>query len=159
VLRQNQYGATLSGPIKKDQTFWFGNYEGQRERGSPTSSSIILNNLTAITPPRLFTDCHGDQQFTARATTTTASCSSWTTKLGEKHGLAFRYNLLDSQTLGFLGRRRASPASTTARNNKTLISRSWSTETAMFRPNIVNEARFQWARRSSDFLSCSSSLT
>ncbi|MGH9637474.1 MAG: carboxypeptidase regulatory-like domain-containing protein, partial [Candidatus Angelobacter sp.] len=29
-LHQNQFGFTLGGPIKKDKTFYFGNYEGQR---------------------------------------------------------------------------------------------------------------------------------
>src|SRR5229473_4423965 len=34
-LRQNQFGATLGGPITKDKTFFFGNYEGQRHVESP----------------------------------------------------------------------------------------------------------------------------
>jgi hypothetical protein len=47
-LRQNQFGFTLGGPIKKDRTFFFGNYEGQRRRENPFYNSVILNNLTAI---------------------------------------------------------------------------------------------------------------
>src|SRR6202162_5848129 len=34
TLRQNQFGATLGGPIKKDKTFFFVNYEGQRRAQS-----------------------------------------------------------------------------------------------------------------------------
>ncbi|HEV3317881.1 MAG TPA: carboxypeptidase regulatory-like domain-containing protein [Candidatus Angelobacter sp.] len=47
-LRQNQFGFTLGGPIKKDRTFFFGNYEGQRRRENPFYNSVILGNLTAI---------------------------------------------------------------------------------------------------------------
>src|SRR5438552_5483689 len=47
-LRQNQFGATLGGPIQKDKTFFFGNYEGQRHVESPFYNSAVLANLTAI---------------------------------------------------------------------------------------------------------------
>jgi hypothetical protein len=47
-LRQNQFGFTLGGPIKKDQTFLFGNYEGQRRRENPFYNSVILNNIASI---------------------------------------------------------------------------------------------------------------
>ena len=36
TLRQNQFGVTFGGPIKKDKTFFFANYEGQRRGESPT---------------------------------------------------------------------------------------------------------------------------
>lgn len=35
-LRQNQFGGGLGGPIRKDQTFFFFNYEGYRERRALT---------------------------------------------------------------------------------------------------------------------------
>ncbi len=48
VLRQNQFGATIGGPIQKDKTFIFANYEGQRRTESPTYNSVVLNNIAAI---------------------------------------------------------------------------------------------------------------
>src|SRR5579859_5490884 len=47
-LRQNQFGFTLGGPIKKNRTFFFGNYEGQRRSENPYYNSVILNNLAQI---------------------------------------------------------------------------------------------------------------
>jgi outer membrane receptor protein involved in Fe transport len=41
VLRQNQFGGTLGGPIKKNKTFFFMNYEGQRRGESPTYPSTL----------------------------------------------------------------------------------------------------------------------
>src|SRR5215475_8415644 len=48
VLRQNQYGATLGGPIQKDKTFYFVNYEGQRRDESNRFAQVIQQNLAAI---------------------------------------------------------------------------------------------------------------
>src|SRR5574340_83061 len=47
-LRQNQFGVTLGGPIRKDRTFFFGNYEGQRRSESPIYNRAILDNIAAI---------------------------------------------------------------------------------------------------------------
>jgi carboxypeptidase family protein len=47
-LHQNQFGATLGGPIRKDRTFFFGNYEGQRRSESPIYNKAILDNIGAI---------------------------------------------------------------------------------------------------------------
>ena len=48
VLRQNQFGATIGGPIQKDKTFFFANYEGQRRTESPTYNSVVLSNIAEI---------------------------------------------------------------------------------------------------------------
>ncbi|MGZ4788064.1 MAG: outer membrane beta-barrel protein, partial [Terriglobales bacterium] len=40
-LKQNQFGATIGGPIKKDKTFFFGFYEGFRNRQGETTLTTV----------------------------------------------------------------------------------------------------------------------
>ncbi len=47
TLRQNQYGATLGGPLQKDKTFFFLNYEGQRRAQSPTYPGLLFAPVAA----------------------------------------------------------------------------------------------------------------
>lgn len=39
VLKQNQYGGTLGGPILKDRLFWFFSYQGTQQRNGVSSAS------------------------------------------------------------------------------------------------------------------------
>ena len=40
-LRRNQYGAVVSGPIRRDKTFWLFNWDARRERrGTPALASV-----------------------------------------------------------------------------------------------------------------------
>lgn len=38
TLRRNQFGGTVGGPIKKDKLFYFGSYQGTRNRSNPATS-------------------------------------------------------------------------------------------------------------------------
>ncbi len=41
TLKQNQFGFTLGGPIKKDKTFFFVDYEGTRTVSATTSNDVV----------------------------------------------------------------------------------------------------------------------
>jgi outer membrane receptor protein involved in Fe transport len=152
VLRQNQYGATIGGPLRKDKTFFFGSYEGQRRAESNKFSSVIFNNLAAINVTKRFFGLADETTNVLRANDYDGFLAKLDHKITNTNDFSVRYNLLDSTTEGFLGGGgRASPASTTRRNNKVLDQSMVASDTALLASNVVNEARVQWARRSFDF--------
>lgn len=55
ILKRNQYGATLGGPIRKDKMFFFLGYQGQRLSAQQTSPSAPV-----FTPSQLTGDFSGD---------------------------------------------------------------------------------------------------
>src|SRR5499427_5642102 len=152
VLRQNQYGATIGGPLRKDKTFFFGSYEGQRRAESNKFSSVIFNNLDAINVTKRFFGLTEETTNVLRANDYDGFLAKLDHKITNTNDVSVRYNLLDSTTEGFLGGGgRASPASSTRRNNDVLDQALVASETALLRTNVVNEARVQWSRRSFDF--------
>jgi outer membrane receptor protein involved in Fe transport len=152
VLRQNQYGGTLGGPIARDRAWFFANYEGQRRAESNKFSSVIFSNLPAINATKAFFGLTPETTDSIRANDYDGVLGKVDFRLSGSNSVAVRYNLLDSTTRGFLGGGgRASPASTTRRNNFVVDHSLVASETAVFNSNVVNEARVQWARRTFDF--------
>lgn len=51
-FHDNQFGAALGGPIVKDKTFFYGDYEGVREKGSESSLACVPTaaDIAAATP-------------------------------------------------------------------------------------------------------------
>ncbi|HEV2664890.1 MAG TPA: carboxypeptidase regulatory-like domain-containing protein, partial [Blastocatellia bacterium] len=152
VLRQNQYGATIGGPLRKDKTFFFGSYEGQRRAESNKFSQVIFNNLDAINVTKAFFGLAPETTDVLRANDYDGFLTKLDHKLTANNDFSIRYNYLDSITKGFLGGGgRASPASSTKRNNKVIDQSLVASDTALLASNVVNEARVQWARRNFDF--------
>ena len=151
VLHQNQFGTTFGAPIVADRAFLFLNYEGQLRKQSNRFSRVVLDNIDALNAVRA--------QFGLTPETTnqlqTNHYNSFMVKVDEhrsNHALTGRFNFLDSDTHNFLGGGgRASPTSSTARNNRTRDAAGVGSLVSVFSPQLVNEARFQAAVRTFDF--------
>ncbi|MBZ5600917.1 MAG: TonB-dependent receptor [Acidobacteriia bacterium] len=52
VLKQNQYGFVLGGPIRKDKTFFFGSYQGTQQRNGLSTAGSASVFLPALTDDR-----------------------------------------------------------------------------------------------------------
>ena len=67
-FKQNQFGATLGGPVKKDRTFFFTSYEGRRLVHGVSSGSV-----TVPTDAERQGDFSGETQFAGTVDTDTAA--------------------------------------------------------------------------------------
>ncbi len=82
AYNQNQFGVTLGGPIKKDKTFIFGSYEGNRLRQGISSGQVFLpssdevnGNFLGVMPAGGFGGAISDQYF-ANALTSRSGCTN-----------------------------------------------------------------------------------
>jgi outer membrane receptor protein involved in Fe transport len=152
ILRQHQFGGTIGGPVRRDETFFFGNYEGQRRAESNRFSQVILTNFDAINAVRQRFGLSPEIRNQIRANDYDQVLVKLDHRLNDKHNFSARYNILDSTTSNFLGGGgRASAASTTARNNQTHDQAIVLSMVSILSSNVVNEARAQFARRRFDF--------
>lgn len=53
-LKRNVYGGTIGGPIKKDRIFFFGSYQGTKERNAASPINSLSSNI--LTTPGLTDD-------------------------------------------------------------------------------------------------------
>ena len=74
-LRQNQYGASIGGPIWKDKTFFYFDFEGLRQISGVTDTGTVptiqeydaINSLNGLTPQSLLSTSNGTAQAHAGA--------------------------------------------------------------------------------------------
>ena len=171
TLRQNQFGGSLGGPLRKDRTFFFLNYEGQRRAESPTFAPDLVNNIAAIDQAKAYLGFSPEGCFLKPAQCTGSPLgylfSSMKTvhndygfarldhQLTTNNRLAVRYIVEDARDLGELvGNTEDGGGIGTPSGGRNLFIRDQSlvgTLTSLLKPNLVNSALFQWARRHYNF--------
>jgi outer membrane receptor protein involved in Fe transport len=151
-LRQHQFGGTLGGPLAKDRTFFFANYEGQKRSESNRFSQVILDNLDRINGVRARFGLRPETVDQVRSNDYDQFLVKLDHHASDRLKVSGRYLFLNSEALNFPGGGgRASPASTASRDNHTRDQSLVLTANATLAPKLLSETRLQWARRSYDF--------
>lgn len=146
-LTQGQYGVSLGGPLKRDRTFLFSNFEQTRLNNSVVVT-IAPANVTAINSV-LDQIRYAGPRISTGLTPTGYDSTNFFLRgdhlLNEGHRLIARYSFYDIESLNARGVGGLSAASrgTALENRDQNFAVS---EFASFSPRLANEARFQFTR-------------
>ena len=102
VLRQNQFGAALGGPIKKDKIFFFTNYEGQRRAESPTFPGVLYQNLDLINAAKAALGIAPENLNILKTKDNDYGIAKLDYQLNASNHLSLRYNIEDGRDLNEL---------------------------------------------------------
>ena len=155
TFRQNQFGATLGGPIKTDKTFYFLNYEGQRRGQSPQYPGLLVNNLAAINQVKSSFGLAPENLNVLKTADIDNGFAKLDHQLSERNRLSARYSIQDGTNLNMLvgetldGGGIGAPSS--GRNGDLRDQDLVGTLTTTLNENKVNSFLVQWARRNYGF--------
>jgi hypothetical protein len=155
TLRQNQFGGTIGGPLRKDKTFFFLNYEGQRRAEAPVQSPELVNNLALINAAKTILGIPGENINALKTQDTDRGLVKVDHQLTKNNRLSLRYNIEDGRSLnvlmgdtldgGGIG------AQSSAHNNNLRDQSLVGIVSSQLTPSLVNTALGQYARRHSNF--------
>jgi hypothetical protein len=155
ALRQNQFGVTLGGPIKKDKTFIFANYEGQRRDEAPVFSPDFLNNIDTINLAKSYLGLAPEDLTVLKIKHNDYGFIRFDHPLTQKHRLSVRYNVEDARDPNQLvGNTEDGGGIGTPSGGRDLFINDQAvvgTVNSLLRSDLVNTILLQYARRRYDF--------
>ncbi len=155
TLRQNQFGGTLGGPLKKDKTFFYLNYEGQRRGEAPVQSPELTSNLALINAAKAILGIAPESINTLKTQDTDKGLVKLDHQINNNHRLSLRYNIEDARNLNVLvgdtldGGGIGAPSS--GHNNFLRDQSLVGILSSQLKPSLINTALVQYARRHSSF--------
>jgi outer membrane receptor protein involved in Fe transport len=155
TLRQNQFGGTLGGPIRKDQTFIFLNYEGQRRAEAPIYPPSLLNNLSTIRGAKLRLGIPDEDLSVLKIKNNDYGFARFDHQLTKNNRLSARYNIENARDPNQLvgntedggGIGTPSGGRDLFINDQALVG----TLNSALKATLVNTFLVQWARRNYEF--------
>ncbi|MBV9480867.1 MAG: TonB-dependent receptor [Acidobacteria bacterium] len=151
-LRQNQFGATLGGPIQKDKSFFFGNYEGQRHSESPYYNSAVLANLSAINAVKVNVfGLPAENLFVNRTTNYDNGLLKIDHNFSAKQSMFVRYFINDQRSTNLSPLNDGFDLPSGFKNNFFRDQSLVGSLTSLFSNSLVNNLRLQYAHRFFDF--------
>lgn len=153
ALRQNQFGAAIGGPLQKDHTFIFGNYEVQRRGESPFYNSAVLANIGAINAVKAIygLPAEPDLGSVLRTNNTDDGFIRLDHNFGDRENMFVRYFVNDGRLLNQSPLNDGFDLPSAYKNNFYRDQSLAGTLASVVTPKMFNELRLQFARRSFDF--------
>ena len=153
--RRGQFGATLGGPIIKDKTFFFMNYEGQRFAESPTYPATLTGNLTTIDAAKAALGLPGENLNILKTLDNDNGFIRLDHQISTNNRLNIHYGVVDTRDLNVLvgdtldggGIGAPSDGHNTYLRDQSLVGAVDST----LKSNLVNTFLVQYARRHYNF--------
>jgi hypothetical protein len=153
--RRNEFGATLGGPIRKDKTFFFTNYEGQRLGQSPTYPATLVGDLGIINAAKTALGLAPENLNTLKTLNNDNGFVRLDHQFNSNNRLAIHYGIVDTRDLNVLvgdtldggGIGAPSDGHNTFLRDQSLVG----SVNSVLKPNLVNTFLVQYARREYNF--------
>jgi len=152
VLRQNQFGAAIGGPLKKDKTFMYGNYEAQRRGESPFYNSAVLGNIHAINEVKAIYGLAPEPNLGSVLRTNDSDNGFMRVdhRFSDNENAFLRYFVNDGRLLNQSPLNDGFDLPSAFKDNFYRDQSLAGTLASVINPTLVNELRLQYARRSFD---------